>query len=156
MSSSSSDPADSSWARRRAAREARGRFEEAWREGRRRSIESLLSEVTEAESGEVLRQLLDAEIRLRVSSGDAPTIEDYGARFPGQGDLVSTVFEEQGLGEGPAVPPGRGGATTLGDWEDGETLSHRASCRCGRGGTRSWGTWGRGPSGGSTTRWTPS
>ncbi len=126
MLGSSTDHADSSGKRRESAREARTRFEASWRAGHKKTIEAILSEVTEAESEEVLRQLLDAEISLRVAEGDAPTIEDYEDRFPGLCSVVSTVFDENGLTTLNAEP-GDDGSTAALDSNPGETVTGQST-----------------------------
>jgi serine/threonine-protein kinase len=60
-----------------------GRFESAWRAGRRPRIEDYLGETPEPERSALTGELVALEIDYRRQAGEAPTADEYLARFPG-------------------------------------------------------------------------
>ncbi|MCA9067897.1 MAG: serine/threonine-protein kinase, partial [Planctomycetaceae bacterium] len=71
-------------------------FEKAWKEGESPLIEELLSSVDVARRSQLLKELLQTEIRLRRQTGEKPVRSDYLSRFPGQSNLLSELFGDNG------------------------------------------------------------
>ncbi len=102
------------------------RFEAAWRSGSPPRIEDLLATFREEERPAALRQLIPLEVDYRRVRGEAPTADEYLARFP---DLSATwVGCAVGEGDGATAlgppslgsPPGRSAAgppRRVGDYE---------------------------------------
>ena len=67
-------------------------FEEAWREGRRPSIEAMLEWIDEELRTEALEKLVALEIQLRVRSGEVPQIEEYLERFESDRSTIEELF----------------------------------------------------------------
>ncbi len=63
-------------------------FEAAWRTGRRPRIEEVLAGVAAPERSPLLGLLLALEWEIRLGLGEAPTIQEYRARFPGQDEVI--------------------------------------------------------------------
>ena len=73
-------------------------FEAAWKEGQTPRIEDHLGEAQGAERSQLLRELLLLELDYRGRSAEQPTPDEYQARFPGDSQLVSDVFEQLSTG----------------------------------------------------------
>lgn len=95
------------------------RFEEAWHSGERPQIEQYLETAPSLGRSSLLRELLRVECECRAKAGDSPALPDYRARFPGDEQLIDSVFlsAEQIIhsdqGSGSSVCSG----ATLGDYE---------------------------------------
>jgi serine/threonine-protein kinase len=74
------------------------RFEDAWRQGRSLSIETLLGEVVIPAEGRtlLLAELLALELELRQRAGERISLQGYRERFPDRGDLVEAAFSDLG------------------------------------------------------------
>jgi hypothetical protein len=72
------------------------RFEHAWREGQRPSLEAFLAGAQGPERAELLRELLRLDVRYRQGRGERPAADDYEGRFPGDGALIRAVLAEGG------------------------------------------------------------
>ena len=67
---------------------------EAWRQGERVSLETLLQEHPQHSlGGDGLPELILGEYQLRCELGDKPTREEYFARFPALQDRLTRLFE---------------------------------------------------------------
>ena len=67
---------------------------EAWRQGERVSLETLLQEHPQHSlGGDGLPELILGEYQLRCELGDKPTHEEYFARFPALQDRLTRLFE---------------------------------------------------------------
>jgi eukaryotic-like serine/threonine-protein kinase len=73
--------------------EVRDRFEQAWRAGRRPSLEDYLRQLPEAEWPAGLRELLKVEVRHRKQAGETCGPDQYAERFPEHADLVRSLCE---------------------------------------------------------------
>jgi hypothetical protein len=80
------------------------RFGAAWEAGQHPAIEAALAEVPPADRATLLRELLTLELDYRGRTGEAPTLEEYQARFAEYAELVAVVFREHTAP--PAPPPG--------------------------------------------------
>ena len=98
------------------------RFEAAWREGNRPSIETFLAEGHGPDRGDLLSELVTIEIEYRRRLGETPTREEYRVRFPELAEQTRVLFRlndpahqtldasgqwpvTQGPGEGPVPQP---------------------------------------------------
>jgi serine/threonine protein kinase len=81
-------------------------FEADWRAGQRPELEAYLAGAPEPDRPMLLRELLLLELGFRRERGERPTPEEYQARFPRQGRLVTSAFESARLLEPAAFPPG--------------------------------------------------
>jgi serine/threonine protein kinase len=68
-------------------------FEAAWQRGSRIRIESCLRLVPELARDDLLRELLENEIELRMKNGESLLLEQYAARFPKHSDLVKKILQ---------------------------------------------------------------
>jgi WD40 repeat protein len=73
------------------------RFEVAWKAGQRPRIEDYVPELPEAERCALLRELVPLELHHRSRTGERPTPEEYGLRFPELGALIRAIFAEAAL-----------------------------------------------------------
>ncbi|MEZ6089615.1 MAG: protein kinase [Pirellulaceae bacterium] len=69
-------------------------FQSALSSGERPRIENALLEAPEQERLEALHRLLRLEVTFRKHSGQAPTIDEYVARFPDAENQIHLVFSE--------------------------------------------------------------
>src|SRR6516225_3283575 len=67
-------------------------FEDSWRLGCKPRIEDYVCDLTEPQRGELLRNLLEVELELRLAGGEKPTLDEYELRFPLDAALVRTAF----------------------------------------------------------------
>ena len=67
-------------------------FTQDWDLARRPDIPTYLDRVGASTRPNLLRNLLEHDIRRRRQAGETPTAEEYIARFPGQATLVREVF----------------------------------------------------------------
>jgi tetratricopeptide (TPR) repeat protein len=90
------------------------RFEAAWRAGARPRLEDFLADCPDAARTALFAELLALELDYRGGAGEAPTAEEYRARFPGHEALIddafgtaaqSTVRSPAGGGAAAAGPP---------------------------------------------------
>jgi WD40 repeat protein/tRNA A-37 threonylcarbamoyl transferase component Bud32 len=72
--------------------EACDRFEAAWRAGDRPLIEDYLGGLTASGRPVLLRHLLDLELAYRERFGESPGPAEYRLRFPGNEELVGSIF----------------------------------------------------------------
>jgi serine/threonine-protein kinase len=72
--------------------DAADRFERAWRQGGRPSIEQYLVEADPSLREPLLQELLRVERELRRKDGEEPGLEEYSLRFPEHADLLRAVF----------------------------------------------------------------
>ncbi len=68
------------------------RYEAGWVSGPRPRIEQFLDQVAAIERPSLLRELLAIELEIRRGRGEAPTAEEYLARFPDNSALVNDAF----------------------------------------------------------------
>ncbi len=68
------------------------RFEDAWRAGRRPSIEEALAEAPATERATLLRRLLALELEMRRERGEDPHEDEYLERFPNDLSIVQSVI----------------------------------------------------------------
>jgi serine/threonine protein kinase len=68
------------------------RFEEAWQQGTRPSLEEYLVQVPEAERAGLLPELLNLDLHYADLAGQCPTLADYLARLPQYEDLLRQFF----------------------------------------------------------------
>jgi len=68
------------------------RYEAGWVAGPRPMIEQFLDQVAAIERPSLLRELLAIELEIRREQGEAPTAQEYTARFPDHAPLVDDVF----------------------------------------------------------------
>jgi serine/threonine protein kinase len=91
--------------------EHRDRFRDAWRAGRKPSIEAHLDQAPEADRQLLLRVLIAVEIGWRRRRGEHPEPSEYHRRFPGHVLLVDAAFAEgtsvRRLDGGEAISPRR-------------------------------------------------
>ena len=74
---------------------ARGRFEDAWRDGPRPRIEDYLSGLAEDEQIVLFRDLLRREFALRRHAGEDVHVQDYLDRFPDRAALIPSFFSQE-------------------------------------------------------------
>ena len=79
------------------------RFKAAWKAGNPRAIENELEGVEDGLRPRLLRELVALEVGLRRERGECPSMRDYFARFPSQGDLVQAAFPTAEPGESTPV-----------------------------------------------------
>ncbi len=103
---------------------AADRFEQAWQDGLRPTIEDYLAEADEPRRHALLEELLRVELELRRRAGEQPTAEEYRGRFPDFAPAVDAVFAtgpHNDLGaDPPTTAPGEG-------TEDGESSQEPGS-----------------------------
>jgi WD40 repeat protein/tRNA A-37 threonylcarbamoyl transferase component Bud32 len=80
------------------------RFEAAWKTGRQPRIERYLTHAAPELRAELLRELLALEVEYRGRNGEAPSAQEYSARFPEHADLVGSIFDESTLTAPPQAP----------------------------------------------------
>ncbi|MCL2119495.1 MAG: serine/threonine protein kinase [Planctomycetaceae bacterium] len=68
-------------------------FEAAWQRGSRIRMENCLRLVPDAARGELLRELLEIEIEIRVQLGESVLFEQYATRFPEHVDVIQAVLQ---------------------------------------------------------------
>ncbi len=68
------------------------RFEEAWNQGKRPTIEAYLSLVAPEQSPILLRALMEVELDLIRQQGKQADLHHYQQRFPDQGEIVRAAF----------------------------------------------------------------
>ena len=68
-------------------------FEAAWQSGARIRIESCLRLVPEAAYEELLRELLEIEVELRIHNGESVLLENYASRFPEHTGIVKAILQ---------------------------------------------------------------
>lgn len=68
------------------------RFESAWQQGQRPTIEAVLAQEPAADRGELLFNLLRLETGLRQADGESPSIDEYLKRFPQESAIVDAAF----------------------------------------------------------------
>jgi len=83
------------------------RLEAGWRAGQPPLIEKLLEEAPEIDQGILLRDLLALDLQFRRGGGTTPRPADYRARFPGQDELIASLFHEIGESGSTASLVGR-------------------------------------------------
>ena len=71
------------------------RFEAAWKAGERPRIEDHLEGAAESERPALLGELLALELAYRRRGGEAPSPEQYRARFADQAGLVDAAFAQR-------------------------------------------------------------
>jgi serine/threonine protein kinase len=71
-------------------------FEDAWRRGRKPRIEDHVRDLPEPQRGQLLSNLLNVELELRLAGGEKPTLDEYERRFPLDAALVRTAFVNAG------------------------------------------------------------
>ena len=70
------------------------RFELDWQNETQPRIEEYLQQLPANSQEQALTELLKVEIEFRTKQGEAPTAEEYRARFPQWGELVEQVFHQ--------------------------------------------------------------
>ena len=91
------------------------RFEDAWRDGDRPSLEEFWE--GRVDGPDLLRELLVIELLYRMRSGERPRADEYRARFPGHdstiegalaavkdGEDVGTLFQSEQAADAPTHP----------------------------------------------------
>ena len=68
-------------------------FEAAWQHGSRMRIENCLRLVPDAARGQLLRELLEIEVEIRVQNHESVQFEQYAARFPEHTNLIKGVLQ---------------------------------------------------------------
>src|SRR3954449_12883203 len=68
------------------------RFEAALREGGRPRIAEYLGNAAGSERAALLRELLLLDLEYRRKQGETPSVEEYGAQFPGDADVVASAW----------------------------------------------------------------
>ncbi|MCL2623586.1 MAG: serine/threonine protein kinase, partial [Planctomycetaceae bacterium] len=68
-------------------------FEAAWQRGSRMRMENCLRLVPDAARGELLRELLEIEVEIRVRQGESVLFEQYASRFPEHIDIVKAILQ---------------------------------------------------------------
>src|SRR5215471_8456509 len=68
------------------------RFEAAWREGTRPTIEAFLEDAPPAARSAALRELIALEVEYRRGAGETPKPEDYETRFGRPSEVIASVF----------------------------------------------------------------
>ncbi|MGE3819602.1 MAG: serine/threonine-protein kinase, partial [Isosphaeraceae bacterium] len=74
------------------------------RAGQRRTLEVRVANLEGRERAVTLRKLLELEVQHRVEQGEAPALEEYLDRFPGDRSLLVSVFDATArplVGQGP-------------------------------------------------------
>jgi formylglycine-generating enzyme required for sulfatase activity len=77
------------------------RFEDAWRQGVRPSIEDFLHAAKGCDGTDLLRELLVVELQLQVRAGNRPACADYLERFRLHATAVEAAFKAAGLPTAP-------------------------------------------------------
>src|SRR5262249_56763853 len=67
-----------------------GRFEAAWRAGRRPCLEHYLGDTTASVRPALLQELVALEWAYRCQNGDCPDPEEYRRRFPEHAELIGS------------------------------------------------------------------
>ncbi len=73
------------------------RFEAAWRSGQRLSIEDVLRDAVEQDRLDAAWELIAIEVELRGTAGEAPSVDDYAARFPELRDRLPELFRSENV-----------------------------------------------------------
>lgn len=68
------------------------RFERGWNQSKHPRIEDFLAGVADKQRAALLDELLRVELELRRRAGEAPTAQEYHARFPDLAAVVDAVF----------------------------------------------------------------
>jgi serine/threonine-protein kinase len=97
----------------RRVNDACERFEAAWRDGERPSIEAFLPEASEAERPAILAELLALDVELRWERGESPAMDDYAARFPQHQEVVRSVFGRMENGSDEPCPKSKDATVAL-------------------------------------------
>src|SRR5437868_6569764 len=71
-------------------------FEDAWRGGREPRIEDYVRDLPEPQRGQLLSNLLEVELELRLAGGDKPTLHEYERRFPLDAAVIRPAFVDAG------------------------------------------------------------
>jgi len=106
------------------------RFESAWDSDPSPRLEDFLREAPEELRPSLLHDLLSLEFRHRNERGDPPSAEEYYARFPGNEELIASVFTTAQPGASPAQTARMDPKTA--------TMETSAGGRHGDTGTESW------------------
>jgi serine/threonine-protein kinase len=85
------------------------RFEEAWQQGPRPTLEAYLDDVPEPKRAALLEQLLLLDIHYRKKAGETPTPEDYRHRFPQYEEVLHRPFSSPTPAPDPSSVPDDGG-----------------------------------------------
>jgi serine/threonine protein kinase/formylglycine-generating enzyme required for sulfatase activity len=95
------NPTTRAWSSSQRMSHACELFAQAWREGRKPTIENYLENSSDSERAALLWDLLALEVELRCAAGEEPTVAEYQGRFPQDGSLVEAFFRARGP-ESPA------------------------------------------------------
>ena len=71
-------------------------FEEAWRSGKRPSLENYLSRVTLDARGELIYELIHIDVGWRQGDSPPPRLDEYKDRFPQFADPIDRAFRRSG------------------------------------------------------------
>jgi serine/threonine protein kinase len=82
------------------------RFEDAWLDGQRPSLEQYLGELPSAGRATLLRELLKLELYYRRQREEYPTLDEYRLRFPNDGELLLRVFTDASATPADAIAEG--------------------------------------------------
>ncbi|MBI5759608.1 MAG: serine/threonine protein kinase, partial [Planctomycetales bacterium] len=82
-------------------------FETAWQAGRQPRIEDYLSELSEADRSDLLRELLRIEFEYRRSDGEPIIATEYQSRFPHDSNVLTELLVESTLGNWPNSSAGK-------------------------------------------------
>jgi serine/threonine protein kinase len=96
-------------------------FEAAWQTGQRPPIEEYLREIPAAWRAALLRELLRLDVIHRDYRREKPTPQEYLSRFPGDSDLIHSVFGDMPTAAGTQEADSSHGAYSearqpTGDW----------------------------------------
>jgi hypothetical protein len=80
-------------------------FEDAWRAGERPSIEGALGDVSGAERGWLLRELILLDCYYRVRAGESPTAAEYQASYPEEAESIAEALLDGTRSWQPAASP---------------------------------------------------
>ena len=69
-------------------------FEAAWQQGKRPSIEAILSQESSVNRADLLFHLLRLETGLRQADGQSPSVDEYIKRFPSESAIIDSVFND--------------------------------------------------------------
>ncbi len=85
------------------------RFEAAWRNGEKPSIDDHIADSTEPERSILWRELVTIEVQYRRMANDEPTINEYESRFPEQRQFLQVLLSAHT----PGAPSARGSKTPM-------------------------------------------
>lgn len=88
------------------------RFESAWLDGQSPRVEEFLSEVSEKNRSEALRELLKLDAHYRQRGDASPTVEEYRERFPSLGSVWLRGLLQPVMPRGSSNPAGDSFART--------------------------------------------